>query len=166
MNTKSAVGSGFAHPTVLAAVLLTVHLTVQLMSSFAQAAMTLQTVADVLITGPRQTNEYSGTTPDGNYNGCSASLQVRDGKLSGGLSYGDSGAYVEAALTSQVLGTKNGEVITLNFTSDAQADTDLTLTVQSRKVLAMTVTIHDKILFIPHTKTLTCEALTQFIPRY
>lgn len=128
----------------------------------AEAAMTVGSLAKALVHGPRNINEYAGTTPG--YNSCSASLQITPEGLRGSVSYGDTGASVTAALDRIAQATKSGDVYTVAFASDAYPEDSISLKIQNAKVLSMDVTMHDTILFIPRTSKTTCGNLVEFVP--
>ncbi len=128
-------------------------------SSFALSVNDLRS----LITGPRDTNEYSGLNQDGL--ACSASLSLRSGQIEGFLTYGDTGAGVKADLTApvKVLSKVNG-VTTVQVAHFNEPKMRMTLTIENRKVTSMKIDIPNNFLwFTAHD---SCNQLEQFTPRY
>ena len=131
----------------------------------AQASMTLQSVGDALVNQPNKINDYTGTTPDGNYMDCGAGVSIQNGLLVASLSYGDTGAAVRGSLGQVASATRSGDLSNIKWASDEFPETEVTLEVKNKTVVAMSITTHERILFIPHDSTIRCENLEQFVPK-
>jgi hypothetical protein len=138
------------------------------MTSFASqsalpGALPAQDLARVLITGPNQINEYSGVTPK--YVSCQASLSVREGRLEGFLTWGDTGVAVKADLNApvEIVSQKDG-VTALRVSQFDEPSMTMTLKVKNDKVTTITIQGNDPIWFIPRHFKEVCDQLQQFIP--
>ena len=110
-------------------------------------------------------NEYSGITPKGI--SCGASLSLREGKLEGFATWGDSGAGTKADLSApvEIVSQLNG-VTTVRVSQFNEPTLQMTLVIKDRKVTSMKIEGDDPIWFIPRKFRVQCDQLEQFIPRY
>jgi hypothetical protein len=125
-------------------------------------ALQARDVALTLVNGPRQINEYSGLTPKDI--SCQASLSIRDGKLEGFITWGDTGVAAKADLSSEAKAVSQKDGVTLQLQDVQDASTTMTLKVKGDKLLAISIDGNDPIWFIPRHFHEACGQLEQFIP--
>jgi hypothetical protein len=143
---------------------LLIALTLTLAFAPAAFATQVQDLARLLINQPNGINEYSGLTAKGI--SCGAWLQLREGRLEAGATWGDSGAGVKADLrdTVKVISKTPTETVVQIYQFDEPTST-ATLAISNGKITSMKFVADDQFLFIPVKSRLDCGQLEQFVPK-